>query len=139
MKLKDLVAVTGMSGLYKMAGNRNNGMILEDLDSGKRRFASMRKHQFTPLESIAIYTNDDSTEIAKVFRNMLQQKEDNPPVKVSAKSDVVREYFTDILPDYDPDRVHVSDMKKVIKWFNFLDERGLLSLEEEKITSDEEE
>ena len=132
MNLEDLVAVSGMSGIYKMAANRNNGLIVEDLDSGKRKFASARKHQFTPLESIAIYTDDDdSVELAKVFKSMLEQIEDTPPVKTSAKSAQVRDYFNDILPNHDRDKVHVSDIKKVIKWFNFLNERNLLSLEEE--------
>ena len=71
MNLKDLIAVSGISGIFKIAGNRNNGLIIEDLDTGKRKFAPSRKHQFTPLESIAIYTEDDSTELAKVFQNML--------------------------------------------------------------------
>ena len=142
MNLEDLVSVSGMSGVFKMAANRNNGLIIEDLDNGKRKFASARKHQFTPLESIAIYTDDDdSVELAKVFRSMLEQIDDNPPVATNAKSDIVREYFNDILPNHDRDKVHVSDIKKLIKWFNFLKERNLLSLDEDpkKKGSDEEE
>lgn len=131
MNLEKLVAVTGLPGIHRIAGNRGNGVILEDLDTGKMKFASMRKYQFTPLESIAIYTNEDSLELAKVFRNMLEQKADNPPVAPNAKKDEIKEYFADIVPDYDQDQVHLSDMKKVIKWFNFLDSRNLLSLEEE--------
>ncbi|MCR9285932.1 DUF5606 domain-containing protein [Saprospiraceae bacterium] len=142
MNLEDLVSVSGMSGVFKMAANRNNGLIIEDLDNGKRKFASARKHQFTPLESIAIYTDDDdSVELTKVFRSMLEQIDDNPPVATNAKSDIVREYFNDILPNHDRDKVHVSDIKKLIKWFNFLKERNLLSLDEDpkKKGSDEEE
>ena len=142
MNLEDLVSVSGMSGVFKMAANRNNGLIIEDLDNGKRKFASARKHQFTQLESIAIYTDDDdSVELTKVFRSMLEQIDDNPPVATNAKSDIVREYFNDILPNHDRDKVHVSDIKKLIKWFNFLKERNLLSLDEDpkKKGSDEEE
>jgi hypothetical protein len=128
MNLENLVAVSGMSGLFKMAGNRNNGLIIEDLDSGKKRFASARKHQFTPLESIAIYTDDgDSTELKNVFRNMLDQLEDNPPASVNGPGDALYDYFEDVLPNYDKDRVHIGDIKKVIKWFSFLNERNLLT------------
>ena len=135
MNLKDFVSVSGMSGIYRMAANRNNGLIIEDLDSGKRKFASARKHQFTPLESISIYTDDDdSAELKMVFRTMLEQFESNPPVAVAAKSDEIRGYFTKILPNHDRDRVHNSDIKRLIKWFNYLNDRGLLSL-----ASDEEE
>lgn len=133
MNLKDLIAVSGISGVFRIAGNRNNGLIIEDLDTGKKKFAPARRHQFTPLESIAIYTDDDSTELAKVFSNMLEQIEDNPPINPNAKPDDLREYFTDVLPDFDRDQVSSGDIKKVIKWFNFLHERNLLSLEEETV------
>lgn len=138
MNLEKLVAVTGLPGIHRITGNRGNGVILEDLDTGKMKFASMRKYQFTPLESIAIYTNEDSVELAKVFRNMLEQKEDNPPVSHSGKKEDIKEYFADIVPDYDPDQVHMSDMKKVIKWFTFLDARNLLSLEDDAPKKEEE-
>ncbi len=138
MKLDNLIAVSGLPGLYSMAANRSNGLIIEDIKTGKRRFASSRKHQFTPLESIAIYTDDgDSTELKNVFRNMKQQLQDNPPPATSAGADALREYFADVLPNYDPDRVFTGDIKKVVKWFTYLQESGLL--EEEADDSSEEE
>ena len=136
MKLDDLVAVSGMSGVFKLAANRNNGLIIEDLDSGKKRFASARKHQFTPLASIGIFTYDDSTELKIVFRTMVEQMESNPPVKASSSSNDLRAYFRKILAEYDEDKVHTSDIKKVIKWFNFLNDRNLIDMEDE--VSDEE-
>ena len=127
MNLENLVAVSGLPGIFKMAANRNNGLIIEDLDTGKKRFASVRKHQFTPLESIAIYTDDgDSTEITNVFRNMLDQYDDNPPIDAKSSQNELFEYFADVLPNYDKDRVHAGDVKKLIKWFKFLHERNLL-------------
>ena len=68
MNLEKIVSVTGMSGLYRVIGNRSNGLIIEDMDSGKRRFAASRQYQFTPLESLAIFTDDgESIELKKVF------------------------------------------------------------------------
>lgn len=125
------MAVSGLPGLYRMAANRNNGLIIEDLSTGKKRFASSRKHQFTPLESIGIYTDDgDTAELRVVFRNMLDQLEDNPPVDPGAPTEELQEYFADILPSYDRDRVKVGDIKKVIKWFTFLNEKELLTEDE---------
>lgn len=126
MDLKNFIAVSGMPGIYRLAGNRSNGLIVEDIDTGKRKFAPMRKHQFTPLESISIFTFDDATELNKVFQNMLDQMEDNPLPSPNSDSEVLREYFLDILPDHDPDRVHIGDIRKLIKWFSFLQERDLL-------------
>ncbi|HFC01141.1 MAG TPA: hypothetical protein ENJ53_10085 [Phaeodactylibacter sp.] len=136
MKLDDLVTVSGISGIFKLAANRNNGLIIEDLDKGKKRFASSRKHQFTPLASIAIFTYDDSTELKVVFRTMLEQIESNPPIKTSSSSAELRDYFRKILPDYDEDKVHTSDIKKLIKWFNFLNERNLIDMEDEEVLDD---
>lgn len=128
MNFEKLVAVSGLPGIYKMVANRNNGLIIENMDSGKKRFASARKHQFTPLESVAIYTDDgDSTELSNVFRNMLDQINDNPPIDAKSSKDDLHDYFADVLPQYDRNRVMTSDIKKVIKWFTFLNDRNYLN------------
>ena len=135
MNLDKFIAVSGLPGLYELVNSRNNGLLVSDIDTKKTRFVSMRKHQFTPLATVAIYTFDDATELKVIFKTMLEQYEDNPPVSVKESSDDIRAYFATILPDYDEDRVQVSDIKKVIKWFNFLKERSLITAD----GSDEEE
>ncbi len=139
MRLKDLVVVTGFPGVQKMVTNRNNGMVVEDLDSGKVRFAPIRKHQFSPLETISVFVegDDDSVEIRAVFQSMYDKLADTPVVNLDAKTDELRAYFTAVLPNHDRDRVHVSDIKKIVRWFNFLHERGYMTMEE--VASDEEE
>ncbi len=131
MKLDDFVAVSGMSGIFRLAANRSNGLIVENLDTKKKLFVSARKHQFTPLASIGIYTDTDTAELKKVFGTMLEQLAENPPPPVNSAADELSGYFSKILPDFDRDRVHLSDIKKVIKWFNFLKERNLLKADEE--------
>lgn len=138
MNLEEYVAVSGLPGVYKMVANRNNGLIIADLDSGKGRFASARKHQFTPLASIGIYTDDDTEELKVVFRTMLEKYETLPPVATNVSSDELFDYFGEILPNFDRDRVYASDVKKIIKWFNYLNARNLLSLTDE-VKSEEEE
>jgi hypothetical protein len=134
MNLEKLVAVSGRPGIYKMAANRPNGLIIEDLDSGKKLFAPSRRHQFTPLESISIYTETEeaTVELKTVFINMLTQFESNPPIATKASSTDIKNYFEVILPEYDRDKVLVSDIKKLIKWFNYLNERELLALPTEE-------
>ena len=140
MKLDDLVAVSGMSGVFKLAANRTNGLIIEDLDNGKRKFAPARKHQFTPLASIGIFTLDDSTELKIIFRTMVEQMESNPIPSSNSSSTELHIYFRKILSDYDEDKVHTSDIKKVNKWFNFLNERSLIDMKDEsEETSDKSE
>jgi hypothetical protein len=135
MNLENYIAVSGMPGLYKMVNSRNNGLLVSDIDTGKTKFVSIRKHQFTPLATVAIYTYEDATELKVIFTTMLEQFESNPPVSVKESSDVLRSYFVGILPEYDVDRVQVGDIKKLIKWFNFLNDRKLLEISD----SDEEE
>ena len=132
MNLEEFVAVSGMPGLFRLVANRANGLVVADLDSGKSKFAPARKHQFTPLASIGIYTETDTEELSKVFSTMLEQVETNPPIPPKSSAEDILEYFDMILPEFDRDRVSVSDIRKVIKWFNFLNERDLLSLNEEE-------
>ena len=132
MNLDKLVAVSGMSGVYRMSANRSNGLIVEEIPTGKLKFASVRKHQFTPLESIGIYTDDgDTAALKEVFGKMLEQLPENPPVDPASDTQVLFEYFAKVLPNFDRDRVHAGDVKKVIRWFSFLHEHGLTHATEE--------
>lgn len=146
MDLDKIVAVSGgMNGIFKMAANRSNGLILEDLDTGKRKFASVRRNQFTPLNSIGIYTDDgDTADIATVFEAMLKQVEENPPINIKASKEDLNAYFKKILPNYDEERVYPRDIRRVIKWFNYLNERDYLTIaasaeEVDETTNSEEE
>lgn len=140
MNLEKLVAITGMSGIYRMVANRTNGLIIEELNSGKRKFVPSRGHQFTPLESIGIYTQDgETTDLKNVFASMLEQVESNPPVSAEAANAELFAYFAQVLPDYDRDRVRISDIKKMIKWFGILHENGMLEKEATPAPTEEEE
>ena len=101
MNLDNFIAVSGLPGLYKMVNSRSNGLLVSDIDTGKTKFVSIRKHQFTPLATVAIYTYDDATELKEIFNNMLLQIETNPPVSLKESTDNIRAYFAQILPDYD--------------------------------------
>jgi hypothetical protein len=121
-----------MSGIYRLKTNRNNGLIVDDLDQGKTQFVSLRKHQFTPLESVAIYTASDSVELDKIFQTMMEKEAELPPVDPKSNNDTLFGYFSQILPEYDPDRVYPNDIRKVIKWYQFLKERDMIGSSEEE-------
>ncbi|MEM9529182.1 MAG: DUF5606 domain-containing protein [Bacteroidota bacterium] len=133
MKLADIIAVTGLPGLYKVVTERKGGLIIESLADGKRRFAPQRKHQFAPLESMAMYTDDGEAEpLDKLFGRMNEQKEDNPAPATNAKKEELFEYLADILPNYDPELVHASDVKRLLKWYHFMAEYKLFGGAEEE-------
>ncbi len=130
MNIEKLVAISALPGLHKIIANRDNGLIVEDLESGKTRFCSSRKHQFSPMETIAIFTDDDDSEkLETIFQSMLDQSKTNPVPAANGPSADLKTYFEKILPNYDRDKVHVSHIKKVIKWYVQLDKSGLLSAE----------
>lgn len=135
-----MIAVSGLPGLYKLVSTKTNGLLVADVDTGKTKFCSVRQHQFTPMQTVAIYTDEDTIDIKSVFKNMSDVLESHPVPNPNATQQELRKYFEIIIPNYDRDRVYHSDMKKVIKWFLFLNERNYIrELYEEKPESDENE
>ena len=132
MQIKDIIAVSGIGGLSRLASSRSNGLLLEDLDTGKTKFYSLRKHQFTPLETVSIYTLTDTAELKEVLASMKALEDTNPIPSIKDTNDVLTEYFELILPEYDQDRVYPSDIKKIIKWYCILKEKGLLEGSDEE-------
>ena len=134
MKLSEILAVTGLPGLYKVVTERKGGLIIENLADGKRRFAPQRKHQFAPLESMAMFTDDGEAEpLSKLFGRMNEQAEDNPAPDTKSSKNVMFEYIADVLPNFDKDQVHVSDIKRLLKWYHFIKDNDLFgSMEEEE-------
>lgn len=133
MNLEPYIAVSGEGGLFKLVTSKSSGLVLEHIDTGKSSFYSMRKHEFTPLGTVAIYTLGGTVPLVDVFKTMKEKKEALPVVSHKAEKHEIEQYVESVLPDYDEDRVNLSDMKKLVKWFTFLDSRGLLedSSEEE--------
>ena len=125
MNLQDILSVSGLPGLHRLLTTRSNGLIIEDLDTGKRRFITLRKYQFTPLESVGIYTYMDVESLQDIFQAMNERKDQIPPEKAQAQE--IMDFFREIVPEFDEDRVHLSDIKKVLKWYAFLDGKGLLA------------
>jgi tRNA-dihydrouridine synthase len=120
MKLDNVISVSGLPGLHKLIATRPNGLLIESFDNGKRQFVSVRKHQFTPLVSIGIYTYTDVAGIDDVLMKIDSTQAENPVPDVNDKADNLRAWFKTIVADHDEDRVHINDIRKVIKWYTFL-------------------
>lgn len=131
MELADIAAITGMPGLYKIAARRNDGLIVTSLLDNKTQFVSGRKHLFTTLDNITIYTQEDTVPLKEVLAEIKKQESKNPAPdgKEDAK---LRSWFEVILPTYDREKVYVSDLKKLVKWYGILDAQKLI----EELTSD---
>jgi hypothetical protein len=127
MDLENLVVVSGWPGIYKMVANRQNGLVVLDLDSGKKKFAPTRKHQFSPLETIAVYTLSDTIPLRELFQKMKLKQPEIPVVAPESQQDDLQTYFKKIVPDYDDQRVFPRDIKRIVKWFHYLEERNMLT------------
>lgn len=120
MKLDNIISVSGLPGLYNLLASRSNGLLIESLDTRKRQFVSARKHQFTPLISVGIYTYMDTVGLDEVFGRVHKAHTTEPLPDVNDKAENLRAWFKSLVSDHDEDRVHINDIRKVIKWYSFL-------------------
>jgi hypothetical protein len=129
MNLKDILSISGEPGLFKFIAQGRNAIIVEHLETKKRKTAH-GSAKVSSLEDISIFTEKEDLPLGKVF-DLIFEKEKGGPA-IDSKSDPVKlkTYFGEILPDYDKDRVYVSDMKKVVVWYNILHKLGLLVKDE---------
>ncbi len=124
--IKNFAVVSGMSGLQKVIGGRKDGIIVEDFATKERQFIATRKTNFVLLEGISVYNDGEGVSLAQIFTDMRDRAEVTPSPSDKADSPALRNYFAVIIPNYDADRFHTSDMKKIIKWFNLLKTHDLL-------------
>jgi len=134
--LKGILAITGQPGLYKVISEGKNNVIIESLLTGKKSTAYADAKMST-LEDIAIYTLEEDVPLKKVFRKIAEKENGGPAIDAKSSPDDLKKYFTEILPEYDKSRVYGSDVKKVLSWYNLLNEKGLLVFEDETAETDE--
>lgn len=131
MEYREIVAVTGLGGLYQLLATKSDGAIVRNLADKSTKFISARLHNVTPLESIEVYTTGENVRLHEVFKKMLDNEATTPLINPkNADSNAIKGYFKSIFPEFDEDRVYVSDMKKMVKWFELLKANDLLNFEE---------
>lgn len=138
--LKGILSISGQSGLFKMVAESKNNIIVESLDTLKRMPVHSTS-KVSSLEDIAIYTETAEVPLKEVFKAISDNE--NGGQAISSKSSVneLKSYFEKIVPVYDKGRVYISDIKKVLLWYNILQEKELLDFsesEQEKETESEE-
>lgn len=131
MQYREIVAVTGLGGLFQLLASKQDGAIVRSLEDKSTRFVSSRVHNFTPLESIEVFTTGDNVNLAAVFQAMQDKEAKFPLADAKADNQTVKAYFKNVFPEFDEDRVYVSDMKKMVKWYAILKTNDLLKFEEE--------
>ena len=128
--LKGILAIAGQPGLYKVISEGKNNVVIESLVTGKKSTAYADAKMST-LEDIAIYTLQEDMPLKKVLRKIFDKENGGQAISVKSSPEELKKYFAEILPEYDKERVYGSDVKKVISWYNLLNEKGLLVFEDE--------
>lgn len=123
MELKDILAISGQPGLYKYVAQSMRGVIVESLTDGKRMNASVTS-RVSALTEISMFTEGEDIALADVFTNIWNYTEGKEAISHKESADRIVEEFAKVLPEYDRERVHVSDMKKCFAWYNILVKAG---------------
>ena len=132
MELSKILAISGKPGLYRMLSQTKSGFIVESLVDGKR-FPVFAHERVSSLEEISIFTTgEEDLPLKDVLRKIYEKLEGKPAPDPASESQSVKSFFLEAIPDYDPERVYVSDMKKTIAWYNLLLEKEMMDFSEEK-------
>ena len=122
MEYNKIVSVTGLPGLFELVASKGDGAIVRSLDDNKAKFISGRVHNFSHLESIEIYTTRDNVNLVDVFKAM---ESDGGSLPDNKDNSAVKKYFEKVFPEMDFERVYASDMKKMVKWFEILQQHKI--------------
>ncbi len=136
MDLKEILAVSGKSGLYKIISQTKNGVIVESL-LDKKRMPIYATDKISNLEEISIYTDDKEKPLKEIFKSIFDKENGGAAPDPKSDEAKMKTYFGEILPDYDRDRVYTSDIKKVYSWYNLLLKNDLMTFEEEVVKEEE--
>ena len=128
-----ILAIAGKPGLYKLITRGNNNLIVEALDSTHKRIPAFSTDRITSLADIAMFTETDDVPLMDVLDSLKTIEEGKTAAldPKKADGDELREYFARVLPNYDRERVHTSDIKKLLQWYNILVDNGITDFKEE--------
>lgn len=140
MGLDKILAISGKPGLYELTAQTRGGFIAKSLLDGKKLAVNMR-HNVSILSEIAIYTYTEEIPLGEVFQKIKEKENGEETISHKSSKKELEDFFSEILPDYDEDRVYASDMKKIVQWYNILINNGFtdFSKEEKEESKDEEE
>ncbi len=139
--LRTILSVSGKPGLYKLVSQGKNMLIIEALDATKKRIPAYGHDKIISLGEIAMYTDAEEVALSEVLESV-KTKENGQVASIDykkASAEDLHAFMAEVLPTYDRDRVHTSDIKKLIQWYNILVSNGITEfLEAEEETATEE-
>jgi hypothetical protein len=135
--LKGIISITGQPGLFKIVAQSKNGIIVEGL-SDKKRTNVYASTKVSTLSDISMFTTGEDKPIAEIMKAVYDKTNGGAAPDTKTTDDkAITAFFAEILPDYDKERVYVSNMRKLFSWYNNLQSTGNLKLAEEKSAEEE--
>lgn len=136
MDLTEILSIGGKPGLYKMLSQTKNGLIVQSLGQDKKRIPVYASDKVSTLEEISIFTYDEDMPLKEVFQQIYEKLEAKKAISHKSSPNEMKAFMEKVLPNYDKERVYVSDIKKLIQWYNILLSENLISLEKEEEEED---
>ena len=127
MSVEKVLAISGKPGLYELKIQTRSGFIAESLVDGKKLTVGL-KSNVSLLSEISIYTNSGEIKLFEIFGKIANKESNGPAISHKAPDADLVAYFADIVPDYDADRVYVSDIKKVFSWYNMMQSANMVAV-----------
>lgn len=136
MILKDILVISGQSGLFKYISRGRNNVIVENLFDNKRSTIPATA-RISMLQEIVVFTETNNVTLREIYKKI--QVKENGGTAISHKSPdaELRKYFEEVLPEYDKNRVYLSDIRKILQWYNLLHELGISDFEDPEETKEE--
>lgn len=129
-----ILSISGKPGLYKLVSRGKMNLIVETVDEAHKRLPVFSTDRVTSLNDIAMYTDEDDVPLTTILQSIYDKEEGNEASLNYKKcsSAELREYFATVLPSFDRDRVHDSDIKKLLQWYNLLVKNGITEFSDEE-------
>lgn len=138
--LKNILAISGKPGLYRLVSRGNRNLIVETLCANPRRSPAFATDRIISLADIAMYTDEEDVPLHQVLNNIKAHEQAAQVTSINLKTatkDELFQFMDKVLPTFDRDRVHASDVKKLIQWYNILIENGITDFDSEEKKAEE--
>ncbi|CEJ70492.1 hypothetical protein SAMN05421866_4008 [Chryseobacterium oranimense] len=128
MLLEKIISISGKPGLFKLVSQLRNGFIIEDVTT-KKKVSIGNSSQVSLLDNIAMFTVDKEVPLFEVFENIAKNNDYKEAISHKSSDEILKEFMTASLPNYDTERVYASDIKKLAQWYNILQKAGYITPE----------
>jgi len=125
MDLSGIISINGMAGLFKVVASSKNGVIVESLTE-KKRFPVFGSSKISALEDISMFAESGDKPISEIMKTIFDKEKGGKAIDNKADDKAIEKYFSEVLADYDKERVYISNMRKLFNWYNLLQETGNL-------------